>query len=104
MAVFAAGPKAVMMDFATDDIGYGLRGNGHTIRNAGESDPGFPEIFRFSMSAMFRSRTGLPIRRRRWLPPIATAISPASGSGRRQAGRDAGVTPVAGGSASGSSA
>ncbi|MGH7155497.1 MAG: cupin domain-containing protein, partial [Acetobacteraceae bacterium] len=33
MTVFAAGPRAVTMDFAPGDVGYVLRGNGHYIKN-----------------------------------------------------------------------
>ena len=51
MTVFAAGPRAVTMDFAPGDIGYVLRGNGHYIKNIGDSDLQFLEIFRSSYFA-----------------------------------------------------
>ena len=48
MTVSAAGPRAVTMDFAAGDIGYIKRGNGHYIRNVGDTDLQFLELFRSS--------------------------------------------------------
>jgi oxalate decarboxylase len=44
--VFNTGPKAVTMDFAPGDIGYVLRNTAHYIKNIGDSDLQFLEIFR----------------------------------------------------------
>jgi len=46
MTVFNTGPKAVTMDFAPGDIGYVLRNTAHYIKNIGDSDLQFLEIFR----------------------------------------------------------
>ena len=46
MTVFTAGPNAVTQNFAPGDIGYVLRGNGHYIKNVGDTDLQFLEIFR----------------------------------------------------------
>jgi oxalate decarboxylase len=51
MTVFAAGPNAVTQDFAPGDIGYVLRGNGHYVKNIGDTDLQFLEIFRSSYFA-----------------------------------------------------
>ncbi len=51
MTVFSAGPNAVTQDFAPGDIGYVLRGNGHYIKNIGDTDLQFLEIFRSSYFA-----------------------------------------------------
>jgi oxalate decarboxylase len=51
MTVFSAGPNAVTQDFAPGDIGYVLRGNGHYIKNVGDTDLQFLEIFRSSYFA-----------------------------------------------------
>jgi oxalate decarboxylase len=51
MTVFTAGPNAVTQDFAPGDIGYVLRGNGHYIKNIGDTDLQFLEIFRSSYFA-----------------------------------------------------
>ncbi|MGH7078313.1 MAG: cupin domain-containing protein [Acetobacteraceae bacterium] len=46
MTVFAAGPRAVTMDFTPGDIGYVPQGNGHYIKNIGDTNLQFLEIFR----------------------------------------------------------
>jgi oxalate decarboxylase len=45
VTVFAAGPNAVTTNFSPGDIGYILRGNGHYIKNVGDSDLVFLEVF-----------------------------------------------------------
>ncbi len=51
MTVFNTGPKAVTMDFKPGDIGYVKRSNGHYIKNTGDSDLQFLEVFRSSYFA-----------------------------------------------------
>ncbi|HEY7301357.1 MAG TPA: oxalate decarboxylase family bicupin [Xanthobacteraceae bacterium] len=46
MTVFNTGPKAVTMDFNPGDVGYVKRSNGHYIKNTGDSDLVFLEVFR----------------------------------------------------------
>ncbi len=46
MTVFDTGPKAVTMDFSPGDIGYVKRSNGHYIKNVGDTDLQFLEVFR----------------------------------------------------------
>lgn len=46
MTVFDTGPKAVTMDFNPGDIGYVKRSNGHYIKNVGDTDLQFLEVFR----------------------------------------------------------
>ena len=45
MTVFNTGPKAVTMDFNPGDIGYVKRSNGHYIKNVGDTDLQFLEVF-----------------------------------------------------------
>ena len=45
MTVFAAGPKAVTTNFNPGDIGYIKRSNGHYIKNTGDTDLVFVEVF-----------------------------------------------------------
>jgi oxalate decarboxylase len=45
MTVFDIGPKAVTMDFNHGDIGYVKRSNGHYIKNVGDTDLQFLEVF-----------------------------------------------------------
>ena len=51
MTVFNTGPKAVTMDFNPGDIGYVKRSNGHYIKNVGDGDLQFLEVFRSSYFA-----------------------------------------------------
>lgn len=46
MTVFNSGPRAVTMDFNPGDIGYVKRSNGHYIKNTGDTDLMFLEVFR----------------------------------------------------------
>ncbi|MGB6174856.1 MAG: cupin domain-containing protein [Methylocella sp.] len=46
MTVFDSGPRAVTMDFNPGDIGYVRRSNGHYIKNVGDTDLQFLEVFR----------------------------------------------------------
>jgi oxalate decarboxylase len=46
MTVFNTGPKAVTMDFNPGDVGYVKRSNGHYIKNVGDTDLQFLEVFR----------------------------------------------------------
>jgi oxalate decarboxylase len=45
VSVFSAGPNAVTTNFGPGDVGYVLRGNGHYIKNIGDSDLQFLEVF-----------------------------------------------------------
>jgi oxalate decarboxylase len=45
MTVFNTGPKAVTMDFHPGDIGYVKRSNGHYVKNVGDTDLQFLEVF-----------------------------------------------------------
>ena len=49
MTVFNAGPKAVTNNFNPGDIGYIKRGNGHYIKNTGNTDLVFLEVFNTSI-------------------------------------------------------
>jgi oxalate decarboxylase len=51
MTVFNTGPQAVTMDFNPGDIGYVKRNNGHYIKNIGDTDLQFLEVFRSSYFA-----------------------------------------------------
>ena len=68
MTVFNTGPNAVTMDFNAGDIGYVKKNLGHYIKNTGDTDLQFLEVFRAPISQMSRCPTGSPVRRRRWLP------------------------------------
>ncbi len=46
VGVFSAGPKAVTTNFNAGDIGYVLRNNGHYVKNIGDTDLQFLEVFR----------------------------------------------------------
>ena len=46
IGVFAAGPKAVTTNFNPGDIGYIKRTNGHYVKNTGDTDLQFLEVFR----------------------------------------------------------
>jgi oxalate decarboxylase len=46
VGVFAAGPKAVATNFNPGDIGYIKRTNGHYVKNIGNTDLEFLEVFR----------------------------------------------------------
>ena len=46
MTVFETGPRAVTTDFNPGDIGYVKRSNGHYIKNVGDTDLQFLEVFR----------------------------------------------------------
>ncbi len=45
VSVFSAGPNAVTTNFSPGDVGYILRGNGHYIKNVGDTDLQFLEVF-----------------------------------------------------------
>jgi oxalate decarboxylase len=51
MTVFNTGPEAVTLDFNPGDIGYVKRSNGHYIKNVGDTDLVFLEVFRSSYYA-----------------------------------------------------
>ena len=46
MTVFNTGPKAVTTNFNPGDIGYIKRNNGHYVKNAGDTDLVFLEVFK----------------------------------------------------------
>ena len=46
MTVFNTGPNAVTMDFNAGDIGYVKKNLGHYIKNTGDTDLQFLEVFR----------------------------------------------------------
>ncbi len=46
MTVFNTGPHAMTMDFNPGDVGYVKRSNGHVIKNVGDSDLQFLEVFK----------------------------------------------------------
>jgi oxalate decarboxylase len=46
MTVFNTGPHAMTMDFNPGDVGYVKRSHGHVIKNVGDSDLQFLEVFR----------------------------------------------------------
>lgn len=46
MTVFNTGPQAITMDFNPGDIGYVKRSTGHYIKNVGDTDLQFLEVFR----------------------------------------------------------
>lgn len=46
MGVFNTGPKAVTTNFNPGDIGYIVRNNGHYIKNVGDTDLVFLEVFK----------------------------------------------------------
>jgi oxalate decarboxylase len=51
MTVFETGPKAVTQTFGPGDIGYVKRNNGHYVKNIGDGDVQFLEVFRSSRFA-----------------------------------------------------
>ena len=51
MTVFNTGPKAVTQNFNPGDIGYVKRAYGHYIRNTGQTDLRYLEVFRSSYFA-----------------------------------------------------
>lgn len=51
MTVFNTGPNAVTMDFNPGDIGYVKKNQGHYIKNTGDTDLQFLEVFRSSYFA-----------------------------------------------------
>jgi oxalate decarboxylase len=51
MTVFETGPKAVTQNFGPGDIGYVRRNNGHYVRNIGDGDVQYLEVFRSSYFA-----------------------------------------------------
>jgi oxalate decarboxylase len=46
VGVFSAGPKAVTTNFNAGDIGYVVRNNAHYVKNIGDTDLQFLEVFR----------------------------------------------------------
>ncbi len=46
MTVFNSGPRAVTTNFNPGDIGYVKRSNGHYVKNVGDTDLVFLEVFR----------------------------------------------------------
>jgi oxalate decarboxylase len=44
--VFNTGPHAMTMDFNPGDVGYVKRSHGHVIKNVGDSDLQFLEVFK----------------------------------------------------------
>jgi oxalate decarboxylase len=51
MGVFNTGPNVVTMDFNPGDVGYVKRNRGHYIKNVGDTDLQFLEVFRSSYFA-----------------------------------------------------
>ena len=51
MTVFNTGPNAVTMDFNAGDVGYVKKNLGHYIKNTGDTDLQFLEVFRSSYFA-----------------------------------------------------
>jgi oxalate decarboxylase len=51
VTVFETGPKAVTFDFNPGDIGYVKRNNGHYVKNIGDTDLQYLEVFRSSYYA-----------------------------------------------------
>ena len=51
MTVFDSGPRAVTMDFSPGDIGYVRRSNGHYVKNTGDTDLLYLEVFKSSYYA-----------------------------------------------------
>jgi oxalate decarboxylase len=48
--VFAAGPKAQVTNFNPGDIGYVKRNNGHWVKNTGNTELQFLEVFKVRFS------------------------------------------------------
>ncbi len=48
ITVFETGPKAVTVNFGPGDVGYVKRNNGHYVKNIGDEDVQFLEVFRSS--------------------------------------------------------
>ena len=46
MTVVGAGPKAVTTNFTPGDVGYIKRSNGHYVKNTGDTDLVFLEVFK----------------------------------------------------------
>ena len=51
VTAFQTGPKAVTLDFNPGDIGYVKRNNGHYVKNVGDTDMQYLEVFRSSYYA-----------------------------------------------------
>ena len=51
VTAFETGPKAVTLDFNPGDIGYIKRNNGHYVKNVGDTDMQYLEVFRSSYYA-----------------------------------------------------
>lgn len=51
VTAFETGPKAVTLDFNPGDIGYVKRNNGHYVKNVGDTDLVYLEVFRSSSYA-----------------------------------------------------
>jgi oxalate decarboxylase len=51
VTAFETGPKAVTLDFNPGDIGYVKRNNGHYVKNVGDTDLVYLEVFRSSYYA-----------------------------------------------------
>jgi oxalate decarboxylase len=51
VTVFETGPKAVTQNFGPGDIGYVKRNNGHYVKNIGDDDVQYLEVFRSSYFA-----------------------------------------------------
>jgi oxalate decarboxylase len=51
VTAFETGPKAVTLDFNPGDIGYVKRNNGHYVKNVGDTDMQYLEVFRSSYYA-----------------------------------------------------
>jgi oxalate decarboxylase len=51
LGVFNTGPNAMTMDFNAGDVGYVKRSHGHYIKNTGDTDLVFLEVFRSSYFA-----------------------------------------------------
>jgi oxalate decarboxylase len=51
VTAFQTGPKAVTLDFNPGDIGYVKRNNGHYVKNVGDTELQYLEVFRSSYYA-----------------------------------------------------
>jgi oxalate decarboxylase len=66
VTAFQTGPKAVTLDFTPGDIGYVKRNNGHYVKNVGDTDMQYLEVFRSSYYADVSLSDWLTHSRRKW--------------------------------------
>ena len=75
LTVFNTGPNAVTQNFNPGDIGYVKRAYGHYIRNTGNSDLVYLEVFRSSYFSDVSLSDWLAHSPRALVASVATAIS-----------------------------